>query len=103
MVLFKESFISLIAGIFVMMAIYCNYSYSKLQQYQIEIINYQNTLTQFKNEAMEQQKRFAQAKKQAESQVVQMQENIKRILTSDVSKNCDKAMQWGIRQAHNFH
>lgn len=85
-----------------MMAIYCHYSYLSIRHYKIDLEVCQSRINMYQLESIEQEKRINEAKKQAELQVAKMQEQTKRILAANVSKDCNQAMAWGISEARSF-
>lgn len=89
-------------GIFVMTAIYANYCHDRIKKYQTEVLQYQLEITNFKFEAKAQQRQYKEAKEQAERELASAKNEVNHILASNVSKDCKKAMAWGVRQAKNF-
>lgn len=102
MLLLKESVIAVLLGVFVMMGMFCNYSYDRIKRYQIEVLTYETKFNQFKIDSLQQEKRFEIAKAQAETELAEAKENVQKILATNVSKDCSAAMDWGLRQARDF-
>lgn len=91
-----------LAGIFVMTAIYANYCHDRIKRYQTEVLQYQLEITNFKLEAEAQQRRYREAKEQADKELASAKDEVNHILASNVPKDCAKAMAWGVQQAKSF-
>lgn len=65
---------------------------AQLQNYEIQILN-------LKEQSKQQADRFETARKEAEASSSQIEDKSKDILNSNVSSDCNLAIQWGIEKA----
>jgi hypothetical protein len=99
-----ERLIIVIFGTFILiLAAWFHYSYRKIQDDRIEILDYKIQIQQLEIESQKQAKRYEASRKIADDELKKIQEEGHKILVSNVPKDCNSAMEWAKHEARVFH
>jgi F0F1-type ATP synthase membrane subunit b/b' len=95
-----------VAGVFILISIleFVGLTMAKdaIREYKSEVSSYRAQIDVLRNDSLEQAERFDDARKQADDQMRRIQDENKKILNAKVPKDCNKAVQWALNEAHNF-
>lgn len=99
---FERILIVILASVTILLSLWFRYSYEKIQDDRMTILEYQEQIDQLKIDSEEQRQRFEKLRDQANKEMRQIETATKKILMTKVPKDCNKAMDWGIRAARAF-